>query len=107
MQVIFELPDGERHAVTGEAGATVMRVATLNNIPGITGDCGGGCACGTCHIYVDPRWIDRVGAPEAGSIEAEMIDLAPADAQPNSRLGCQIILTSDLDGLVVQVPEGQ
>jgi 2Fe-2S ferredoxin len=107
MQMTFEMPDGERRTVDAAEGATVMRVATLNNIEGITGDCGGGCACATCHIYVDAAWIDRVGTPDPASIEASMIEVAPADAQPNSRLGCQIVLTPALDGLVVQVPEGQ
>jgi len=107
MEVIFELATGERRAFPFEEGNNVMRIAVLNDVPGITGDCGGSSACGTCHIYVDNAWLGKVGTPDPDSAEACMIEVSPADAQPNSRLGCQIVLTAALDGLVVHIPEGQ
>ncbi len=107
MEVTFELPSGERRALPFNDGETVMQIATRNSIDGITGDCGGACACATCHVYVAEAWLDKVGVPEPDSVEACMIEVAPADAQTNSRLGCQVVLTATLDGLVVHVPEGQ
>jgi ferredoxin, 2Fe-2S len=107
MEMTFRLASGENRTVKFLAGDSVMRVAVVNGIDGITGDCGGGCACATCHIYVDEAWIDRVGVPKEESVEACMIEVAPANAQRNSRLGCQIVLGPDLDGFVVEVPEGQ
>lgn len=107
MKIIFKTDNGESRAIPFVEGDTVMRVALANGIEGITGDCGGGCACATCHVYIDESWIDRVGVPDEDSTEACMIEVAPADPKPTSRLGCQIVLTSALDGLVVEVPEGQ
>jgi ferredoxin, 2Fe-2S len=87
-----------------QSGLSVMQGAIANCIVGIDADCGGECACATCHVYVDPRWLEKVG-PQ-GSQEAEMLDFA-ALAQPNSRLACQIKVTDELDGLVVNMPEAQ
>ena len=97
---------GRVHQVEVPAGLSVMRGAVDNNIPGIDADCGGECACATCHVYVDAGWLDRIGVPVAGSQEASMLSFA-ALAQPNSRLSCQIEVTAALDGLVVRLPEGQ
>ena len=82
-------------------GMSVMRGAVANAVPGIDADCGGSCACATCHVYVDPTWVDRVPAPE--SAEKDMLDFV-LDRQPNSRLSCQIEVTVALDGLVVTTP---
>lgn len=98
--------DGTRHRVEVPLGRSVMRGAVDNDVPGIDADCGGACACATCHVYVDPAWLDRTGLPVAGSQEATMLSFA-AVAQPNSRLSCQITMTEALDGLVVRMPEGQ
>ena len=98
--------DGTRHQQDVPTGLSVMRGAVDNNVPGIDADCGGECACATCHVYVDPAWIDRVGTPEPGSQEASMLSFAAA-AEPNSRLSCQIKMSESLDGLVVRMPEGQ
>jgi 2Fe-2S ferredoxin len=83
-----------------------MRGAVDNNVPGIDADCGGECACATCHVYVDPAWLDKTGLPEPGSQEASMLSFA-AVAEPNSRLSCQIKMTDALAGLIVRMPEGQ
>lgn len=98
--------DGAEHQVDVPVGLSVMRGAVDNNVPGIDADCGGECACATCHVYVDPEWLPKTGTPEPGSQEASMLSFAAA-AEPNSRLSCQIPMREDLDGLVVRMPEGQ
>jgi 2Fe-2S ferredoxin len=97
---------GREHRVEVPAGLSVMRGAVDNNIPGIDADCGGECACATCHVYVAEAWLGRIGTPVPGSQEASMLSFA-ALAQPNSRLACQIEVSDRLDGLVVRMPEGQ
>ena len=97
---------GSEHAVEVPEGLSVMRGAVDNNIPGIDADCGGQCACATCHVYVDAGWLGATGTPVPGSQEASMLSFA-ALAQPNSRLSCQIEVGAALDGLVVRLPEGQ
>src|SRR5216117_3909633 len=98
--------DGTEHPVEVPLGLSVMRGAVNNNIPGIDADCGGECACATCHVYVDATWLEAIGAPVPGSLEASMLSFA-ALARPNSRLSCQITVDESLDGLVVRLPEGQ
>jgi len=97
---------GREHRVEVTVGLSVMRGAVDNNIPGIDADCGGECACATCHVYVDEGWLGVTGTPPPGSQEASMLSFA-ALAQPNSRLSCQIKVTEALDGLIVRLPEGQ
>lgn len=96
--------DGREHVVEVKAGLSVMEGAIRNNVPGIDADCGGACACATCHVYVDEAWLDRTGT--ASAMEESMLDFADA-VQPNSRLSCQIRVTDELDGLVVRLPESQ
>jgi ferredoxin, 2Fe-2S len=98
--------NGAEHQVDVPVGLSVMRGAVNNAVPGIDADCGGECACATCHVYVDPGWLERIGLPEPGSQEASMLSFAAA-AEPNSRLSCQITMSGELDGLVVRMPEGQ
>ena len=98
--------NGTAHTVDVPVGTSVMRGAVDNNIPGIDADCGGECACATCHVYVEAPWLPQVGLPEPGSQEASMLSFA-AVAQPDSRLSCQIKMTDELDGLLVRMPEGQ
>jgi 3-phenylpropionate/trans-cinnamate dioxygenase ferredoxin reductase subunit len=98
--------NGTEHQVDVPIGTSLMRGAVDNNIPGIDADCGGECACATCHVYVDAPWLDKVGLPVPGSQEAAMLSFA-AVAQPDSRLSCQLTMTEDLDGILVRMPEGQ
>lgn len=95
---------GKEHVVEVPNGWSVMEGAVKNLIPGIDADCGGACACATCHVYVDPAWADKVGKPE--SMEESMLDFA-YEPKENSRLSCQIKITADLDGLIVRLPEFQ
>ncbi|QRG05839.1 (2Fe-2S)-binding protein [Xanthobacter dioxanivorans] len=96
--------DGTAHQVEGPEGATAMETAVRNGVPGIVAECGGACACATCHVYVDEAWMDKVGGPS--DMEEGMLDFA-TDVRPNSRLSCQIKLTADLDGIVLRTPETQ
>ena len=96
--------DGTRFEVNAEDGSTVMENAIRNSVPGIEAECGGACACATCHVYVDEAWSALAGEPEA--MEEDMLDFA-FDVQPTSRLSCQIKVRHELDGLVVRVPERQ
>jgi 2Fe-2S ferredoxin len=95
---------GREHAVDVSPGFSVMEGARRNGIPGIDADCGGGCSCGTCHVYVDPAWQARVGGRTP--IEDATIEFADR-VEPNSRLSCQIKVSPELDGLIVRMPESQ
>jgi ferredoxin, 2Fe-2S len=97
-------PDGSKQVVDAEAGMTVMEAAKKNMVPGIEAECGGACACATCHVFVDDAWREKTGAPS--EMEEDMLDFA-FDVRPSSRLSCQIKVTDALDGLVVSVPEKQ
>jgi len=97
--------DGTVHTLDVENGLTVMEGARDNNIPGIRADCGGACACSTCHVYVDAEWVDRL--PEIEPMEADMLDFAYEPDPALSRLTCQIRVSDELDGLVVRMPEMQ
>ena len=96
--------NGAEHVVDVKAGLSVMEGAVKNNIPGIDADCGGACACATCHVYVDQAWLDKTGSQSA--MEESMLDFAE-NVESNSRLSCQIKVSDDLDGLVVRTPEKQ
>jgi ferredoxin, 2Fe-2S len=95
---------GTTREVEASPGSTVMEAAVKNGIPGIEAECGGACACATCHVYIADAWQERVGPPS--SMEEDMLDFA-YDVRPNSRLSCQIKVTDALDGLVVHTPERQ
>jgi 2Fe-2S ferredoxin len=103
-KIIYTQPDGTQQTIEAETGVTVMEAAKLNLVPGIEAECGGACACATCHVYVDPAWADKTGKPS--EMEEDMLDFA-FDVRDTSRLSCQIKLTDELDGLVVAVPERQ
>lgn len=102
--ITFVAFDGTRFEVDAENGSTVMENAIRNAVPGIEAECGGACACATCHVYVDEAFKELVGEPEA--MEEDMLDFA-YDVRPTSRLSCQIKVRDELDGLVVTVPERQ
>ena len=96
--------NGTEHVVDVEDGLTVMEGARDNNIPGIEADCGGACACSTCHVYVDPAWVEKL--PEKEPMEEDMLDFA-FQPKENSRLTCQLKVSAALEGLVVRMPEKQ
>ena len=96
--------NGTSHTVDVKVGNSVMEGAIKNNVPGIDADCGGACACATCHVYVEPEWQAATG--ERSDMEESMLDFAE-NVQPNSRLSCQIKVTEALEGLVVKMPESQ
>lgn len=97
--------DGTEHVVDVPVGWSVMEGAVRNGIPGIDADCGGACACATCHVHVDPAWMDKL-APRQ-DMEVNMLDFAIGYEADNSRLTCQIRVTPELDGLIVRMPEHQ
>ncbi len=101
----YILKDGTSRDVEAKAGASVMETAIRHNIRGIDAECGGSCACATCHVYVDDGFIDRLPPPD--DMESEMLDMVAAERRPGSRLSCQLTVTADLDGLTVRVPETQ
>ena len=97
--------NGTEHVVDVAPGLTVMEGARDNNIPGIEADCGGACACSTCHVYVDAAWVDKL--PKIDPMEEDMLEFAFEPNPERSRLTCQLKVTEALDGLVVQMPEKQ
>lgn len=103
-KITFVQPDGSRREVEAETGATVMETAVKNGVSGIEAECGGACACATCHVYVDPAWTKITGSP--AEMEEDMLDFA-YDVRETSRLSCQIRVSDAMDGLVVTVPERQ
>jgi len=103
-KIIFVEHDGTSHEVDAENGLSVMEAAKSHDIPGIDADCFGACACATCHVYVDEKWLARTGART--SMEEDMLEIAEGVEQ-NSRLACQIRIEETLDGLIVRMPESQ
>ena len=101
-RIIFITPDGARHKTDVESGYSVMEAAINNNIDGIVAECGGACACATCHSYIDEAWLDKI--PAMDDMEDSMLDAA-FERKDNSRLTCQIEVNETLDGLVVHVAE--
>ena len=95
---------GTSRTIDAEVGSTVMEAGIRNNIPGIEAECGGACACATCHVYVDENWADMTGSQSA--MEESMLDFAE-NVEPNSRLSCQIKVSDALEGLVVRMPQSQ
>ena len=102
---MYMMRNGTEHVVDVETGMTVMEGARDNNIPGIEADCGGACACSTCHVYVDASWVNKI--PEKEDMEEDMLDFAYSPDENLSRLTCQIEVTDELDGLIVRMPEKQ
>lgn len=104
-RVTFVQPDDSRQEVDAPRGDSVMSVALANLVPGIVGDCGGGLSCATCHVFVDDAWIDVVGRRSGD--EDEMLETTSEESTDHSRLCCQIVVDTPLDGLVVHVPATQ
>ncbi|MAY19231.1 MAG: 2Fe-2S ferredoxin [Erythrobacteraceae bacterium] len=103
-KITYVESDGNRHEIDVDAGWNLMDGAVKNGVPGIDGDCGGNCACATCHIFVSAEWAEVTG--ERTEAEQEMLEFAE-NVQSNSRLACQIEVDDRLDGLVVHLPESQ
>ena len=93
--------NGKSHTIEVANGLTIMEGAVQNNIPGIDADCGGSCACATCHIYINEEWFSKL--PKSEEAEQDMLDVA-YEPKKYSRLGCQITVTDELDGIVVKMP---
>ena len=103
-KITYTDSSGTARTVDAENGSTVMETALRNNIPGIEAECGGACACATCHVYVDEAWREKVGGPTP--MEEDMLDFG-FDVRPNSRLSCQIKVSDELAGLTGSTPERQ
>jgi ferredoxin, 2Fe-2S len=104
LKVTFITHQGVRHEVPAVPGQSLMLAAVTNGVPGIDGDCGGACACATCHVYVEAPWADKL--PAQRQMEKDMLNFS-AESRETSRLACQIPVTEALDGLTVSMPEAQ
>lgn len=104
-RVTYVAASGESRTVEGATGASVMETAIRAGVDGIVAECGGSCACATCHVYVDEAFLAIVGPPE--SLQEDMLDATAAERRPSSRLSCQIRLSPELDGLIVHLPDRQ
>ena len=104
VKIVFIDSAGQSRDVEAEQGSTVMESAVRNGVPEIEAECGGACACATCHVYIDPEWVEATGKAEP--MEEDMLDFA-FEVQPNSRLSCQIKVRPALDGLVIRTPARQ
>lgn len=100
----FHTAAGEHIALEAQDGLSVMEAAVAANVPGIDAECGGACACATCHVYVDESWTARL--PERTDIEIKMLEFA-VGVQPNSRLSCRLAVGPDTEGLTLRIPESQ
>jgi 2Fe-2S ferredoxin len=104
-KVTYIQPDGAEITLDARDGDSVMETAVKNGVRGIVAECGGACACATCHVFVDEAFADKVGEP--GDLEDDMLDGAATDREPTSRLSCQVKMSADLDGLVVRIAPEQ
>jgi len=96
--------NGNRSEVDAKVGYSLMEAAVINDVDGIDADCGGACACATCHVYLSSEWSEKVGP--ASELELEMLEVAE-EVKPNSRLSCQVKITDQMDGMEVHTPESQ
>ena len=104
VKITFIEFDKTEHTIDADEGMSLMEVALQNGVPGIDADCGGACACATCHVYIDKSWVEKTG--EAEQMEQDMLDFA-FDVTEQSRLSCQVKVTDDLDGIIINLPEKQ
>jgi ferredoxin, 2Fe-2S len=104
VKITYVEHDGTKHDVDAPEDRSLMEVAVDNMVPGIDGDCGGACACATCHVYVDDAWVSKTG--ERSEMESSMLEFAEA-VEANSRLACQIKTSAGIDGVIVRLPESQ
>ncbi len=101
----FVAADGRITSLNAERGGSLMQAALTQGLPGINADCGGACQCATCHVWVDPAWVDRL--PAIADQEDAMLDSTAAERRPNSRLSCCVVMDDSLDGIVVHLPDRQ
>ena len=104
VRVVFELANGERQPVEADENGSLMQAAVTAGVEGIDADCGGSMVCGTCHVYVPQEWQAKL--PDQSEVESEILDYVPVP-HPDARLGCQIPMTPELEGLTVKLPETQ
>jgi 2Fe-2S ferredoxin len=104
-KVTYKYPDGSHDTIDVADGTTLMHAAMANGIKGIVAECGGSAMCATCHVYVDPAVAEKL--PPVNAVEDEMLDSVADERKENSRLGCQVCVTPDLDGMVVYLPHRQ
>jgi 2Fe-2S ferredoxin len=102
-KITWKTEDGNEISVDVKNGLNMMEAATANNVPHIEGECGGCLSCATCHVFVDEAWFSKTG--EIDEIEDTMLEMTDVEREHNSRLSCQIIASSELDGLILYVPE--
>ncbi|PUE22966.1 2Fe-2S ferredoxin [Limnohabitans sp. MMS-10A-160] len=103
-RINFITAEGESLQFEAQDGMSVMEVAVAHNVPGIDADCGGACACATCHVYIDPAWVDRL--PAKTDLEIKMLEFA-ISVSPQSRLSCRLSIEPGMDGLLMTVPASQ
>jgi ferredoxin, 2Fe-2S len=104
-KVNYVTHSGETYTVDVPVGWSVMEGAIQNDVPGIVAECGGGCACATCHVFVDPKWADKLA--DRSSMEKDMLECTAAESNEKSRLSCQLKVSEECDGLTVYLPETQ
>lgn len=104
-KALYITHEGKQHEFEIANGVSLMTAAIHNSIYEIVGDCGGSSSCATCHVYVDERFVDSLPPPDAR--EADMLECVAAEKKPNSRLCCQIFMSPELDGIVVDIPDKQ
>jgi 2Fe-2S ferredoxin len=104
-KVTYVSPDGARRTLEVAAGTSVMQAAIANGVDGIVAECGGSLMCATCHVYVDEKDLGRV--PPVGAVETEMLECTASERREESRLSCQLVISQELDGLVVHLPPTQ
>ncbi|MBV1789232.1 2Fe-2S iron-sulfur cluster binding domain-containing protein [Marinobacterium sp. D7] len=105
VKITYIEADGRSYEIEAPEGWSLMEAAFHNGVEGIEAECGGACNCATCHVYIDENYLDKL--PPIGPTEEEMLECTAAERRPNSRLSCQIELTAELDGMVVDLPETQ
>ncbi|CAN5258174.1 2Fe-2S iron-sulfur cluster-binding protein [soil metagenome] len=104
VKIVFVEQSGTTHSITAEVGQSLMEIAVNAYVGGVVAECGGGCACATCHVYIAADWIDRIDP--ASAMEIDMLECA-VEIRPTSRLSCQVMVTQAHDGLIVEVPASQ
>src|ERR1700730_17661223 len=105
-KVTYIEANGAQHVIDVPLEENVIRGAVYNDVPGIVGECGGAISCATCRCFVDWAWLAKAGGSAPGA-ERDLLEAAEGGLEPNARLACQITMTSELDGLIVRLPEKQ